>query len=41
METLDEVIHKIMQIQASELQDIANELFDFDKLSYLAYLSEG
>lgn len=41
METLNEVIHKINQVQADELQEIANEIFDFDQLSYLAYLSEG
>jgi predicted Zn-dependent peptidase len=41
METLNEVIHKINQINADELQEIANEIFDFDKLSYLAYISEG
>jgi predicted Zn-dependent peptidase len=41
METLNEVIHKINQVNADELQEIANEIFDFDKLSYLAYISEG
>jgi predicted Zn-dependent peptidase len=41
METLNEVIHKINQIDADELQEIANEIFEFDKLSYLAYVSEG
>ncbi len=41
METLNEVIHKINQINSDELQEIANEIFDFDKLSYLAYISEG
>ena len=40
METLPEVIHKIERITAAELQDIANEIFDFNHISYLAYISE-
>ncbi len=40
METLPEVIHKIERITAAELQDIANEIFDFNRISYLAYISE-
>jgi predicted Zn-dependent peptidase len=40
IESLSEVMHKINAIKAEELQDIANEVFDFDRMSYLAYISE-
>jgi predicted Zn-dependent peptidase len=40
IESLKEVIHKINSIKASELQEIANEIFDFTQMSYLAYISE-
>jgi hypothetical protein len=40
VETLEEVINKINDIKASVLLEIANEVFDFDKMSYLAYISE-
>lgn len=40
LDTLDEVMHKINLISAQELQDIANEIFDFNNISYLAYVSE-
>jgi predicted Zn-dependent peptidase len=40
IETLDEVIHKINRISSDEIQDIANEIFDFNNISYLAYVSE-
>ena len=40
VETLQEVIHKINAVKASVLLEIANEVFDFDKMSYLAYISE-
>lgn len=40
LDTLDEVMHKINLISAQDLQDIANEIFDFNNISYLAYVSE-
>lgn len=40
IESLDEVMHKIKAISARELQEIANEIFDFKMMSYLAYVSE-
>jgi predicted Zn-dependent peptidase len=40
IESLEEVIHKINQIKAEELQDIANEIFDANNISYLAYISD-
>lgn len=40
IETLDEVINKINSISSEELIETANEIFDFDKMSYLAYVSE-
>lgn len=40
IESLDEVMHKINDIQAKELQDIANEIFEYNNISYLAYVSE-
>lgn len=40
IETLGELIHKINRISASQLQDIANEVFDFNNISYLAYESD-
>jgi predicted Zn-dependent peptidase len=40
IESLEEVIHKINEISALELQGIAKEIFDVNKLSYLAYVSE-
>lgn len=40
IESLDEVMHKIKAISATELQEIANEIFDFKMMSYLAYVSE-
>ncbi|HEY1047249.1 MAG TPA: insulinase family protein, partial [Bacteroidia bacterium] len=40
IESLDEVMHKIKAISSAELQEIANEIFDFKMMSYLAYVSE-
>lgn len=40
IESLSEVMHKINQITAEQLQQIAIEIFDTEQLSYLAYLSE-
>lgn len=40
VESLQEVINKINAISAEHLQAIAREIFDLDKLSYLAYVSE-
>jgi predicted Zn-dependent peptidase len=40
IESLEEVIHKINEISAEELQSVAKEIFDVDKLSYLAYVSD-
>jgi predicted Zn-dependent peptidase len=40
IESLAEVMHKINQITAEQLQQIAQEIFDLNQLSYLAYLSE-
>lgn len=39
-EKLEEVMHKIDRISASQLLEIANEIFDPDALSYLAYVSD-
>jgi len=40
IESLKEVIHKINEITAEQLIEIANEVFDFPQMSYLAYVSE-
>jgi predicted Zn-dependent peptidase len=40
IESLQEVLNRIDNITAEEIQDIANNVFDFEKLSYLAYVSE-
>ncbi len=40
IESLEEVLNKIDNISAMEIQNIANHVFNFDKLSYLAYISE-
>ena len=40
VDTLEEVLAKIDAVQASELLEIANEIFNFEQLSYLLYLPE-
>ncbi|MCC6818796.1 MAG: insulinase family protein [Bacteroidia bacterium] len=40
IESLKEVMNKINEISALQLQQIANEIFDLDKMSYLAYVSD-
>ena len=40
IESLQEVLNRIDKITGEEIQDIANNVFDFEKLSYLAYVSE-
>lgn len=40
VDTMDVVYQKIEQLTAEELQDVANEIFDEDKLSSLTYLSK-
>ena len=40
IESLGEVMHKINQITATQIQEIAHEIFDPEQLSYLAYHSE-
>ena len=39
LETLTEVLHKLDAITSDEIQTIANKVFNFDKMSYLAYVS--
>ena len=39
LETLAEVLHKLDAITSDEIQTIANKVFNFDKMSYLAYVS--
>lgn len=39
LETLEEVIAKLDAITAEEILTIANTVFNFDKMSYLAYIS--
>ncbi|MES2616245.1 MAG: pitrilysin family protein [Bacteroidota bacterium] len=39
LETLQEVIDKLDAIKAEEILTIANSVFNFDKMSYLAYIS--
>jgi predicted Zn-dependent peptidase len=40
IDSLHEVMHKINSITSEQLQQIAREIFDLDKLSYLAYVSD-
>jgi len=40
IESLEQVIQAVNAISAQSLQEIANEIFDLDKISYLAYVSE-
>lgn len=40
IESLEQVIQAVNAISAQALQEIANEIFDLDKISYLAYVSE-
>lgn len=40
IETLPELMHRINGITAARIQETAREVFDFDKISYLAYESE-
>lgn len=40
IESLDEVIHKINAVSSKQLMELANEIFDADKMSYLAYVSD-
>ncbi len=40
IESLREVMNKINEVKASQLREIANEVFDFEQMSYLAYISE-
>ncbi len=39
LETLKEVLHKLDLITSEEIMDISNRIFNFDKMSYLAYVS--
>ena len=39
LETLKEVLHKIDLIKSEDILDVANKVFNFDKMSYLAYVS--
>lgn len=40
IESLKEVMHKINEIKAEQLHEIANEIFDFNQMTYLAYVSD-
>lgn len=40
IDSLSDIFNRIKKISAPELQDIANEAFDFDKFSFLTYLPE-
>ena len=40
IETLEEVIHKINRISAKDILETAHEIFDFDRMSYLAFVSD-
>lgn len=40
VESLDEVMHKISQVTAPQLLEIANEIFNVTNMSYLAYVSD-
>ncbi len=40
IESLQEVINKINNISSTQLSDLANEIFDIEKMSYLAYISD-
>lgn len=40
IESINEILAKIKRITSSQLQDIANEIFVEDKLSYMTYLPE-
>lgn len=39
LETLEEVLHKIDLITSDEILAVANRVFNFDKMSYLAFVS--
>ncbi len=39
LETLKEVLHKIDLIKSEDILEVANKVFNFDKMSYLAYVS--
>ncbi len=39
LETLKEVLHKLDSITSEEIINISNKIFNFDKMSYLAYVS--
>ena len=40
IDSLEQVIKAVNALSSKQLQDIANEIFDLDKISYLAYVSE-
>lgn len=40
IDSLSEVMHKINAITSEQIQEIAGEIFDLNKLSYLAYVSD-
>jgi len=40
VDTFDDIKQKIMQITSSELIEVANEIFEIDRLSYLIYKSK-